>query len=106
MQTIYQKMETTELDTAIEALKTEVAEVKAKGTALDMARGKPSPSVDISRPMLDILNADADLHDGNVDCSNYGCFEGIPSARKLAGEFWAAPPSRRLCWVRRAFDRA
>ena len=86
MQTIYQKMETTELDAAIEALKAEVAEVKAKGLALDMARGKPSPSqVDISRPMLDILNADADLHDGNVDCSNYGCFEGIPSARKLAG---------------------
>ena len=65
MQTIYQKMETTELDAAIEALKAEVAEVKAKGLALDMARGKPSPSqVDISRPMLDILNADADLHDG------------------------------------------
>ena len=74
MQTIYQKMETTELDAAIEALKAEVAEVKAKGLALDMARGKPSPSqVDISRPMLDILNADADLYDGNVDCSNYGC---------------------------------
>ena len=51
MQTIYQKMETTELDAAIEALKAEVAEVKAKGLALDMARGKPSPSqVDISRP--------------------------------------------------------
>ena len=97
MQTIYQKMETTELDAAIEALKAEVAEVKAKGLALDMARGKPSPSqVDISRPMLDILNADADLHDGNVDCSNYGCFEGIPSARKLAGEFLGCPTEQTL----------
>ena len=48
MQTIYQKMETTELDAAIEVLKAEVAEVKAKGLALDMARGKPSPTqVDI-----------------------------------------------------------
>ena len=97
MQTIYQKMETTELDAAIEALKAEVAQVKAKGLALDMARGKPSPSqVDISRPMLDILNADADLHDGNVDCSNYGCFEGIPSARKLAGEFLGCPAEQTL----------
>ena len=97
MQTIYQKMETTELDAAIEALKAEVAEVKAKGLALDMARGKPSPSqVDISRPMLDILNADADLHDGNVDCSNYGCFEGIPSARKLAGELLGCPAEQTL----------
>ena len=97
MQTIYQKMETTELDAAIEALKAELAEVKAKGLALDMARGKPSPAqVDISRPMLDILNADADLHDGNVDCSNYGCFEGIPSARKLAGEFLGCPAEQTL----------
>ncbi len=105
MQTIYQKMETTELDAAIEALKAEVAEVKAKGLALDMARGKPSPSqVDISRPMLDILNADADLHDGNVDCSNYGSLEGIPSARKLAGEYLRLPPSRRSYWAHRAFS--
>ena len=97
MQTIYQKMETTELDAAIEALKAEVADVKAKGLALDMARGKPSPAqVDISRPMLDILNANADLHDGNVDCSNYGCFEGIPSARKLAGEFLGCPAEQTL----------
>ncbi len=86
MQTIYQKMETTELDAAIEALKAEVAEVKAKGLALDMARGKPSPSqVDISRPMLDILNADADLHDGNVDCSNYGCFGAAARAAASPG---------------------
>ncbi len=49
-----------------------------------------------SRPMLDILNADADLHDGNVDCSNYGCFEGIPSARKLAGEFLGCPAEQTL----------
>lgn len=46
--------------------------------------------------MLDILNADADLHDGNVDCSNYGCFEGIPSARKLAGEFLGCPADQTL----------
>ena len=86
MQTIYQKMETTELDAAIEALKAEVAEVKAKGLALDMARGKPSPAqVDISRPMLDILNA------------------AFPRHASWRGSFWAAPPSRRLCWVRRAF---
>ena len=43
MQTIYQKMETTELDAAIEALKAEVAEVKAKGLALDMARASRRP---------------------------------------------------------------
>ena len=88
MQTIYQQMDSGELAQTIASLKDEVAAVKVRGLALDMARGKPSPSqVNISRPMLDILGADSDLHDGSVDCSNYGCFEGIPSARKLAGEF-------------------
>ncbi len=97
MQTIYQKMTDSELSAAIEALEAEVAEVRAKGLALDMARGKPSPAqVDISRPLLSILDADSDLHDGDVDCSNYGCFEGIPSARKLAGEFLGCPAEQTL----------
>ena len=74
MQTMYQQMDADALAQAIEALRAQVEEVKARGLALDMARGKPSPQqVDISRPMLDILSSDADLHDGNVDCSNYGC---------------------------------
>ena len=46
--------------------------------------------------MLDILNSASDLHDGSVDCSNYGCFEGIPSARKLAGEFLGCPAEQTL----------
>ena len=97
MQTIYQKMGPAELDAAISDLEAQVAEVKARGLALDMARGKPSPAqVDISRPMLDILGSDADLTDGGVDCSNYGCFEGIPSARRLAGEFLGVPAEQTI----------
>lgn len=97
MQNVYQKMSDSELDAALAALSHEVDEVRAKGLALDMARGKPSPAqVDISRPMLDILNSASDLHDGNVDSSNYGCFEGIPSARKLAGEFLGCPADQTL----------
>ena len=97
MQTIYEKMETPELDAAIAELRAQVDEVKAKGLALDMARGKPSPAqVDISRPMLDLLSSDADLTDEGVDCSNYGCFEGIPSARRLAGEFLGVPAEQTI----------
>ena len=103
MQTIYQKMETTELDAAIEALKAEVAEVKAKGLALDMARGKPSPSqVDISRPMLDILNADADLHDATSTAPTTAALRVFPRHASWQGSSWAVPPSRRSYWVRRA----
>ena len=97
MQTVYQLMEAAELERTIASLKEEVAAVKARGLALDMARGKPSPAqVDISRPLLSILDAEADLHDGNVDCANYGCFEGIPSARKLAAEFLGCPAEQTL----------
>ena len=97
MQTMYQKMGDAELASTIEALKQEAAEVRARGLALDMARGKPSPEqVDISRPLLDLVDSTSDLHDGAVDCGNYGCFEGIPSARKLAGEFLGVPAEQTL----------
>ena len=97
MQTVYQQMEAAELERTIASLKEEVAAVKARGLALDMARGKPSPAqVDISRPLLSVLDAEADLHDGAVDCANYGCFEGIPSARKLAAEFLGCPADQTL----------
>lgn len=97
MQTMYQQMSDTALANALADLKDQVAEVKARGLKLDMARGKPSPEqVGISRPMLDLLSSDSDLTDGGVDCSNYGCFEGIPSARKLAGEFLGVPPEQTI----------
>ncbi len=97
METMYQKMGTDELDAALAALRAEVEEVKARGLKLDMARGKPSPEqVDISRPMLDILTSSSDLTDEGVDCSNYGCFDGIPSARRLAGEFLGVPPEQTI----------
>ena len=71
MQTMYQKMGDAELASTIEALKQEAAEVRARGLALDMARGKPSPEqVDISRPLLDLVDSTSDLHDGAVDCGN------------------------------------
>ena len=64
MQTMYQKMDDAELASALADLKAQVAEVKARGLKLDMARGKPSPEqVDISRPMLDLLSSSADLTD-------------------------------------------
>lgn len=97
MQTMYEQMDTAALDAALADLTRQVDEVKAKGLKLDMARGKPSPAqVDISRPMLDLLSSGADLTDEGVDCSNYGCFEGIPSARRLAGEFLGLPADQTI----------
>ncbi len=46
--------------------------------------------------MLDLLTSDSDLTDEGVDCSNYGCLEGIPSARRVAGEFFGIPPEQTI----------
>ncbi len=92
MSDIYQAMDDRALDAEIARLEAEVAAFRAQGLSLDMARGKPSPAqTAISRPMLSVLDESSDLTDGGVDCSNYGCLEGIPSARRLAGEMLGVP---------------
>lgn len=94
---VFERMDDDELARNIEALRAEVESVKSLGLKLDMARGKPSPAqVDISRPMLDLLTSESDLFDEGVDCSNYGCFDGIPSARRLAGEFLGVPAEQTI----------
>ena len=95
--TPYGKMTPAERAEEYARVSAEYAQKKALDLKLNMARGKPSPAqVDISRPMLDILSSTADLTDEGVDCSNYGCFEGIPSARRLAGEFLGVPAEQTI----------
>ena len=92
MSSYYESLSDAELAGQIADLEERVAQVKAQGLKLNMARGKPSPEqLDLSRPMLDVLPADADLVDGGVNCANYGCLEGIPSCRKLFGDILGVP---------------
>ncbi len=87
MASVYQSMQTAELDALIEQLEEEASEVRARGLKLDMARGKPSvEQTDLSRPMLDVLNSSSVLQDEGVPADNYGVPDGLPSARKLAAE--------------------
>ena len=87
MANAYESMTTEELDAAIAQLEADVERLRAKGLSLDMARGKPSPEqVDLSRPMLDALASTSDLTDGGVDAANYGCPDGLPSARALMAD--------------------
>ena len=87
MQNVYQLMSTEELDATIAELEQAADEIRAKGLALDMARGKPSAEqVALSRPMLDLLTSQTPLVDGNAIVDNYGTPDGLPSARKLAAE--------------------
>ena len=69
-------------------------DAKGKGLKLDMSRGKPSTDqLDMTMPMMDIFNSHCDMKDDQgVDTRNYGCLEGIYSARKLLGEMLGVDP--------------
>lgn len=93
----YESLQPAELDAQIAQLEREVERIRTCGLALNMARGKPSPEqLDLSLPMLKAIGPDDDLTDGGVDCRNYGCLEGIPSARALFGEVLGVAPERIL----------
>ncbi len=70
---------------ALEALTQEFEGFKALDLKLNMARGKPSAQqLDLSLPMLDVLDSSADLHaEDGTDCRNYGVVDGLPEAKRL-----------------------
>lgn len=87
MPNAYEAMNDAELKAAIADLEKQADDLRALGLKLDMARGKPSPQqTALSRPMLDLLGSESDLSDEGVAADNYGCPEGLPSARRLAAE--------------------
>lgn len=69
-------------------------DAKGKGLKLDMSRGKPSTDqLDMTMPMMDIFSSHCDMKDDQgVDTRNYGCLEGIYSARKLLGDMLGVDP--------------
>ena len=61
--------------------------LKSLNLNIDMSRGKPSKEqLDLSLPMMDVLNSKSDYLSNGVDVRNYGVLEGIPEARQLMGE--------------------
>lgn len=66
-------------------LDAEYAAIKARGLALNMARGKPgADQLDLSTPLLSILASGDDCRSENgTDCRNYGIVDGLPEAKRL-----------------------
>ncbi len=94
MANAYEAMSDSQLDEAIAQLEAQAAELKAKGLALDMARGKPSPEqTALAKPMLDLVSSETDLTDQGVAADNYGAPDGLPSARALAAELLGVDPA-------------
>jgi len=90
----YQEMTKAELETLQKELAQTYEQHKAKGLKLNMARGKPgADQLDLSMPMLDVLNSKSDCHTENgIDCRNYGELTGIPEAKKLFADYLGVQP--------------
>ena len=59
---------------------------------IDMSRGKPcQEQLDLSLPMLDIVNSKTSCFDEDIDCRNYSALEGIPEAKKLFSDILDIP---------------
>ena len=66
---------------------------KAKKLDINMARGKPCPKqLNLSLPMLDIVNSESNCFDEDIDCRNYSALEGIPDCKKLFADILDIPP--------------
>lgn len=67
------------------ALQDEYASFKARGLALNMARGKPAAEqLDLSMPLLSTVTTAEDCRaEDGTDCRNYGVLAGLPEAQRL-----------------------
>ena len=70
---------------------------KAKNLKIDMSRGKPCPEqLNLSLPMLDIVNSKTNCFDEDIDCRNYSALEGIPDCKKLFSDILDIPEENVL----------
>ena len=90
----YEMLSKEQLKSIKAALEEEYAKAQHLGLKLDMSRGKPSTDqLDMTMPMMDIFSSHCDMKDDQgVDTRNYGCLEGIYSARKLLGDMLGVDP--------------
>ena len=88
----YREMSKEELASLKEQLEKVYKEYQGKNLKLNMARGKPSPEqLDLSLPMMDILNSKSDYTSVDGDVRNYGVLTGIKESRELMGQMMHAP---------------
>lgn len=75
-----------------ETLLKEYNKYKGMNLNIDMSRGKPcQEQLDLSLPMLDIVNSKTVCFDEDIDCRNYSALEGIPEAKKLFSDILDVP---------------
>jgi len=85
------------MSTGSTALQAQYEELKARGLALDLTRGKPSPEqLDLSSQLLSIDLARDFSDEAGTDLRNYGGFDGLRELRELFGELLGIPAAQLL----------
>ncbi|MFE1577677.1 aminotransferase class I/II-fold pyridoxal phosphate-dependent enzyme [Streptomyces fradiae] len=80
-----------------ERVRADYAALKARGLALDLTRGKPSPAqLDLSTGLLDIGAADLGPAGAGADHRNYGGLTGLPELRAIFAEVLRVPVEQLL----------
>ena len=73
---------------------------QAMDLSINMARGQPcKEQLDLSMPMMDVLNSKADLScEDGIDCRNYGVLGGIPECKRLLGDIIEVDPKNIIIY--------
>ena len=88
----YREMSKEALASLKEQLEAVDKEYQGKNLSLNMARGKPcKEQLDLSLPMMDVLNSSSDYISADGDVRNYGILTGIQEAKELMGAMMDAP---------------
>jgi DNA-binding transcriptional MocR family regulator len=76
-------------------IRAEYEDFRARGLALDMTRGKPSPEqLDLANDLLALPGSDDYFAEAGDDTRNYGLLQGLPEARDLFSKTIGAPVDR------------
>lgn len=96
----YQEMTREELMKEKEKLENAYEEIKAKGLALDMSRGKPgADQLELSMGMMDCLDSKTEIISENgTDLRNYGIVDGIPEAKQLMADMAGVKPENVIVY--------
>ncbi|MEQ8227114.1 MAG: aminotransferase class I/II-fold pyridoxal phosphate-dependent enzyme [Rhodospirillales bacterium] len=77
---------------SLDQAKAHYGDIRGRNLALDMTRGKPSAAqLDLADDLLTNVSHEDVVDDEGTDLRNYGGLAGIPSCRKLFGEYLGVP---------------
>ncbi|MGH3821466.1 MAG: aminotransferase [Pseudonocardiaceae bacterium] len=92
-------LSTRELLRQREHLRHEYEELRARGLALDLTRGKPSAEqLDLSEPLLELPGAGHHLASDGIDIRNYGGLRGLVELREIFVELLQVPAEQLLAF--------